>query len=113
MEQQKTAKSHPPPVQRQVSAPGFGGSVWNNPGTSSSHPPPVRQNSTSSTSGTPTGWNIQPGAAQRLPKMNEMDDDFWDLCMKDIPAAHRPTALPQSLTRTAASKAKKMDKHEV
>lgn len=116
MEQQKTAKSHPPPVQRQVSAPGFGGSAWNNPGTSStsSHPPPVRQSSSSSSnSGTATGWHVQPGTPQRLPKMNEMDDDFWDLCMKDIPAAHRPTALPQSQTRTAASKAKKMDKHEV
>jgi len=116
MEQQKTAKSKPPPVQRQASAPGFGGSVWSNPGSinTSSHVPPVRQHSSSSSAPTTTtGWHVQPGTPQRLPKMNEMDDDFWDLCMKDIPVAHRPTPLPQSQTRTSASKAKKMDKHEV
>lgn len=104
MEQQKIAVSNPPPVQKQSGTP------WNNPGTTSNHLPPRH---TANTGGI---WQTQPAVQQRLPRTSESDDDFWDLCMKDIPAAHRPTSLPQShggQTKTAATKMKKMDKQEV
>ena len=104
MEQQKTAVSNPPPVQKQSVI------AWNNPGTTSNHLPPRH---TANAGGI---WQTQPAVQQRLPRTSESDDDFWDLCMKDIPAAHRPTSLPQSRggqTKTAATKMKKMDKQEV
>jgi len=104
MEQQKIAVSNPPPVPKQS------GSVWNNPSTGNSHLP------TRHTSGNANVWQTQPAIQQRLPRGSESDDDFWDLCMKDIPAAHRPTGLPQShsgQTRTAAAKTKRIDKQEV
>ena len=104
MEQQKVAVSNLPPVQKQSGTP------WNNPATTSNHLPPRH---TANTGGI---WQTQPAVQQRLPRTSESDDDFWDLCMKDIPAAHRPTSLPQSRggqTKTAATKMKKMDKQEV
>ena len=104
MEQQKTAITNPPPAPKQS------GTAWINPGTSNHVP-------TKSTGSTGGVWQTQPAVQQRLPRTNELDDDFWDLCMKDIPAAHRPTSLPQSRgssqTKTAAAKQKKMDKQEV
>ena len=105
LEQQKTAISIPPPAPKQS------GTAWNNPGSSSSGHAPARNTSSSS-----NVWQNQPAVQQRLPRTSESDDDFWDLCMKDIPAAHRPTSLPQSRssqTKTVAVKQKKMDKHEV
>lgn len=104
MEQQKIAVFNPPPVPKQS------GSVWNNPSTGNSHLP------TRHTGGSGNVWQTQSAVQQRLPRNSESDDDFWDLCMKDIPAAHRPTGLPQShtgQTKTATAKVKKMDKHEV
>lgn len=104
MEQQKTAISNPPPVQKQS------GPVWNNPGVSNHLPVKHTNNSGGGV------WQTQPAVQQRLPRTSESDDDFWDLCMKDIPAAHRPTSLPQSRgsqTKSAATKMKKMDKQEV
>lgn len=106
MEQQKIAVSNPPPVQKQS------GTAWNNPGTSN-HVPTRHTSSNSSSGGV---WQTQPAVQQRLPRTSESDDDFWDLCMKDIPAVHRPTSLPQSSggqTKTAITKMKKMDKQEV
>ena len=112
LEQQKTAISVPPPAPKQS------GTAWNNTGPSSgSHAPssgshaPARN--TSSSGGV---WQNQPAVQQRLPRTSESDDDFWDLCMKDIPAAHRPTNMPQSRSsqsKTVAVKQKKIDKHEV
>lgn len=107
MEQQKIAISNPPPVQKQS------GSAWNTPSTNttaSNHLPARHANSSGG------AWQTQPAVQQRLPRTSESDDDFWDLCMKDIPAAHRPASLPQShtgQTKTAAARIKKMDKQEV
>ena len=106
MEQQKTVIANPPPAPKQS------GTAWNNPGTSN-HVPTKNTSSTGPTGGV---WQTQPAIHQRLPRTNELDDDFWDLCMKDIPAAHRPTSLPQSRggqTKTATAKQKRMDKQEV
>lgn len=106
MEQQKTAISNPPPVPKQS------GTVWNNPGPNHQHQPSTTRH-TSNSGGV---WQMQPAVQQRLPQNSESDDDFWDLCMKDIPAAHRPAGLPQSRTgqtKTAAARIKKMDKQEV
>ena len=104
MEQQKTVISHPPPPPKQSAM------VWNNAGTGNHTP----TRNTSSSGGV---WQTQPTVQQRLPRTSESDDDFWDLCMKDIPAAHRPTNMPQSRgssqTKTAATKQKRMEKQEV
>ena len=103
MEQQKTAITNPPAAPKQSST------AWNNPAPSNHVP-------TKNTSSTGGVWQTQPAVQQRLPHTNELEDDFWDLCMKDIPAAHRPTSLPQSRggqTKTATAKQKRMDKQEV
>ena len=105
MEQQKKAIFNPPPAPKQS------GTAWNNPGATSNHVP---TRNASSSGGI---WQTQPAVQQRLPHTNELDDDFWDLCMKDIPAVHRPTNLPQprsgGQTKTAVAKQKRMDKQEV